>query len=342
MPNLCKNIEALTTKTVVDMWDQIYMSQSPKFLIFYDGSTYKVRIIGDFVVASRHFIPNDINLGEVLSKEQLEEIVRGNETTYNSVIDKLISSFSENTRKAISKCRATDPRSLSEAKASLSQISDSESLGVKRIKEIDSIFASSNWSKCHLVNVIIREQSTTRTIAKNGEIAILPLTNQILEGIMSSGKTLYGDGMSSMKLGGLVAHDLHISRAAQTGRQRETTSYGTYQKNYTKYNWTINMSPRAEHLTQPEVSTVLKFGAYDLHEAAKYVNRNTASKKSGFLYKIYKTTMNNRQMIGEMIGEQEASDDSQHAELVERNIGNLPDTAFSNRQEPSSIGSLEL
>lgn len=353
MPNIGKNIEALSTKTTVDMWDQIYMSQVPKFLTFYDGASYKIRMLGDFVVASRHYIPNDTLLADVLSKEDLEAIVRGNETVYNKIIDTLFESLDENAKKIISKIRNEDTRTFNDARTLLARnpVKDSDGLTIKRIKEIDSIFASSSWSRCYLVNCMIREQGGIRMSSsiRSGEVVVLPITNQIMQGIFASCKTIYGANMNGVKLGGINAHDIHISRTNLNNRGG-TRSYGpgeirperdTYQ-GYKRYNWTINMSPSPEHLTQPEISSVIKYGVYDLSEAAKYTNRNTSIKKSGFLYRLFKKTMNNTQMVNEICGEQEGSDFAQHVDLADKNLSNLPETAFSNRMPQGAIGSLEL
>ena len=350
MPSIGKNIEALSTKTVADMWDQIYMAQSPKFITFCDGATFKIRFIGDFVTASRHFIPSELSMEEVLTKEELEDIVKGNETTYNNVISKLFSKLDEKVRNVVSSVRLEDGRSITEAKGYLSKtpMSVEDAKCVKRIKEIDSIYAATNWTRCHLSNVMIREQTNARFNTKSGEIAILPITQQIFDGIMVSAKTLYGDKSHTMRLGGIIAHDIHIARSNVDNRRQNsnylTHSYQRYapQQSYQRYTWTVNLSPTPDSLTQPEISVILKYGVYDLFEAAKYINRATANKKSGFLYKVARSTMGNKEMLKEIFREQEGKDAEKHAELADSNLNDLPDTAFSNRQPQGAIGSLEL
>lgn len=343
-----RNIEALSTKTVVDMWDKIYMSQSPKFITFFDGQSYKLRMIGDFVVTARHYIPPDIKLGDFLTKEELESLVKGNETVYNALCERLFSKMDERLRNVVEKCRIEDNRSLSETKNSLSRfgISEQDIFTIKKLKEIDSLFASSGWSKCYLVNVVIREQTLSGTLGsnhpRNGEVAIFPLTSQILDGMLNSARALHGEKAISMKLSGANAHDLHISRTPVNDRPRTLQPYAATRPSYTRYNWMVNFSPNPSNLTNPEVSTILKYGVYDIAESIKHINRNTSSKKSGFIYKVYKPTMGKHQNIDGLLLGQDHEDMKAHADLADKNLSNLPEIALSNKSAQGAIGSLEL
>ena len=339
---ICKNIEALSSKTIVDMWDQICMSQSPKFLMFGDNISFRLRMLGDFMISSRHYIPSELKLEHVVTKDQLEDIVKGNETIYKTVIDSLFAKLDETTKVNVMKYRAEVSYNLSESKANNKMmVNDADALTIKRIKEIDSIFASSTWPKCYLVNVIIREINFPRNGILNGDVGILPVTMPVLDGIYSSAKTLYGDKLASMKIGGTVAHDLHISRTSTDGRPNRRNQRHQ-QKNYAKYNWAVNMSPSPDSLTQPEITTILKYGLFDLAEAARFTNRTTATKRVGFLYRVYKMTMNNKDMISEILSDYESDDSDQHIKLADQHITDLPEMAFSNRQPAGAIGSLEL
>jgi len=316
--NIDSIIEEITLpNTAADLWDELYNSQSSQVILsFRDGTGYKFRLLGPFVLGSRVFLAPNFKFYEYMTPKELKQLLRGDADVKKTVIQRILNKTPDSIRRKLHVESTADIKTHTTAGRKFSEM----------VNVIENICHKTQWQPIVFSNVVVLETNATYPTSNPAIICLSKnLCYQILNEIIPLSKDR--KDAADKPISGLYAHDIMIARQGQ----------GINSK------YTVRLSKQPEHLPNQLISYVLKEGLWDMHEIVKTGNKKVVNgKMNGFIYRIGRSCKMSTELMSEIFEQTRKVDDAAYMDAVEEEIADLPKEAFESYANENSISSLDL